>query len=92
MLLTRYREERKNVRRFMRRAATVIFGAEGPSVNCVIWDISEVGARLAIALPLADLPNHFTLNLFNDGSVQRSCEVVWIDSRFVGVKFTELAS
>ena len=88
-MLTRYREERKSVRRFTRRAATVSFGAEQPSVNCVIWDISEGGARLAIALLLADLPNHFTLNLFRDFSVQRNCEVVWTDSKFVGVKFTE---
>jgi hypothetical protein len=90
-MLTRSREQRKSVRRFRRRAATVSFGAEKPSVKCVIWDISEGGARLAIALRSADLPHHFTLNLFRDGSVQRNCEVVWTDKRFVGVKFTGLA-
>ena len=90
-MLARHREARKNVRRFTRRAATVSLGAEKPSVNCVIWDISEGGARLAVALPLADLPNHFTLNLFADGSVQRNCEVVWMDKRFIGVKFTQRA-
>ena len=90
-MLTRYREERKKPRRLTRRAATVSFGAEGATVNCVIWDISEGGARLAIALPMADLPYRFSLNLFSDGSVQRTCEVVWMDKRFVGVKFTELA-
>jgi PilZ domain len=90
-MLTRYREERTSARRFTRRVATVSFGAERPSVNCVVWDISDGGARLAIALPLADLPHHFTLNLFRDGGVQRNCEVVWTDKRFVGVKFTSLA-
>jgi hypothetical protein len=60
-----------------------------PAVSCVIWDISEGGARLAIALPSTDLPTSFTLNLFPDGSVQRNCEVVWTDRRFVGVKFNE---
>jgi hypothetical protein len=87
-LLARSRESRKNVRRFTRRAATVVFGDQMPSVECVIWDISEGGARLAVALPLADLPHHFTLNLFKDENVQRNCEVVWMDRRFVGVKFT----
>jgi PilZ domain len=57
----------------------------------VIWDISEGGARLAVALPLADLPNHFILVLRKDRSVQKHCEVVWTDKRFVGVKFTERA-
>jgi hypothetical protein len=87
-MLARSREDRKNVRRFRRRAATITFGDQKSSVGCVIWDISEGGARLAVALPLADLPHHFTLELFKDEIVQRKCEVVWMDKRFVGVKFT----
>jgi hypothetical protein len=86
---TRYREGRKSIRRFTRRAATVLVCAERPAVSCVVWDISEGGARLAVALPSADLPPRFNLNLFPDGSLQRDCEVVWSDKRFVGVKFTE---
>jgi hypothetical protein len=86
-MLTRLREERKTSRIPARRSATVSFGPETPPVTCVIWDISEGGARLAIARPSADLPRHFTLNLYKDGSVQWTCEVVWIDARFVGVKF-----
>jgi hypothetical protein len=43
---------------------------------------------LAVSVPMADLPQQFTLNIFADGSVQRNCEVVWTDERFVGVKFT----
>ncbi len=87
-MLARSREDRKTVRRFRRRAATLTFGDQMPSAECVIWDISEGVAPLAVALPLADLPPHFTLNLFNDESVQRKCGVVWMDKRFVGVKFT----
>jgi hypothetical protein len=87
-MLARSREDRKNVRRFTRRAATLTFANQKPSVECVIWDISEGGARLAVGLPLSHLPRQFTLNLFKDESVQRECEVVWMDKRFVGVKFT----
>jgi hypothetical protein len=83
-------EQRKAFRRPARRAATVTFAAEEPPVTCVIWDISDGGARLAVAHPSANLPQHFTLNLFKDGSVRRDCEVVWTDARFVGVKFTSL--
>ena len=90
-MLTRPREARRSVRHFRRRSATVSVSAEKPSVECVIWDISEGGARLAVALPMANLPQHFILNLFRDGRDQRNCEVVWTDKRFVGVKFTEQA-
>jgi hypothetical protein len=91
-VLTRTRDDRKSVRRPTRRAATVSFGADKPSVPCVIWDISDGGARLAVGHALADLPRHFTLNLFKDGSVKRECEVVWTDTKFVGVKFTSLVT
>ena len=71
----------------MRRAAEIILGEHEPPVRCVIWDISDGGARLAVAYPLASLPRTFTLALYKDASVQRHCEVVWIDTKYVGVKF-----
>jgi hypothetical protein len=90
-VLTRYREDRKSARRFTRRGATVSFSADKPAVDSVIWAVLDGGARLAVALPSADLPRHFILNPFRDESVQRHCEVVWMDKRFVGVGFTEWA-
>jgi hypothetical protein len=86
-MLPRRQEQRKKPRYPRRRAAQVVFGALEPPVPCVIWDISDGGARLAVARPLADLPRIFTLSFFKDASLQRKCEVVWTDSRFVGVKF-----
>jgi c-di-GMP-binding flagellar brake protein YcgR len=88
MVLQRRQEKRKSFRYPKRRAAEVIFGAHEPPVRCVIWDISDGGARLAVARPLAELPPTFTLVLFKDNaSAQRDCQVVWTDARFVGVKF-----
>ena len=89
-MLARSREHRKSLRRFTRRAATISFDGGAGSVACVIWDISDGGARLTVGLPMADLPHQFTLNIFPDGSVQRNCEMVWVDKRFVGVKFNGL--
>lgn len=80
-----HHEKRKNSRHPMRRAAEVFFGLQKSPVRCVIWDMSDGGARLAVACPLADLPRIFTLSLFNN--VQRKCEIVWSDTRYVGVKF-----
>jgi hypothetical protein len=80
-------DQRRVRRRPLRRAAKVIFGSGGRSLPCVIWDISEGGGRLAVAYPTADLPRSFTLLLSKDSTAARRCEVVWIDRRFVGVKF-----
>jgi hypothetical protein len=86
MLNQRHRP-RKTFRRPPRRAAKMSFGDKRPSLNCLVFDISEIGARLAVTHSLADLPHHFTLSLFKDRRVERDCEVVWSDRRFVGVKF-----
>ncbi len=49
--------------------------------------MSDGGARLAVSYPIANLPHTFTLTLFKDASLQRECEVVWTDGRYVGIKF-----
>jgi hypothetical protein len=86
-MLARLPEQRKTAHCPIRRRATLSFGATVPPVACVIWDISEGGARLAIARSIADIPHHFTLNLYKHGSLKWACEVVWTDWRFTGVKF-----
>ena len=70
----------------MRRDAQLIFEGHKQAICCVIHDISNDGARLSFTAPLAVLPRTCTLVLFKD-SVQRDCELVWSDRRFVGVKF-----
>ena len=86
-MLPRRLDARKSFRLATRRAAEVQFGTEEPPIRCVVWDICDGGARLAVARPLMNLPSRFTLLLCKDGSEQRNCEVVWTDTRFVGVKF-----
>ena len=86
-MLLRSLDKRKSVRLATRRTAEVQFGTDEPHVRCVVWDICDGGARLAIAHPLMNLPSRFKLSLCKDGSDQHNCEVVWTDTRFVGVKF-----
>lgn len=45
-----------------------------------------------IAAPIASLPRHFTLVPYKGAKVYRECEVVWTDTRFVGVKFIKHAA
>ena len=86
-MLARSRESRKSARRWMRRDAHIIFKAHGQPIRCVVRDLSSGGARLGFTVGSAGLPNTFTLVLFKD-SIQRDCEMVWTDERFVGVRFT----
>ena len=79
--------ERKNPRRPMRRSAEIVLDPQRPAIRCVIWDMSAGGARLAIAASIADLPHQFTLVLSANGDQRRNCEIIWTDSRYVGVKF-----
>lgn len=84
-MLVRPQDKRKAKRRPMRRAAKVLLGPNEPAMLCVIWDLSDSGARLAVARPLLNVPPTFTLLI--DGKVQRKCEVVWTDARHIGVRF-----
>lgn len=86
-MLGQKREYRRKKRQRMRRDAAVVLNATGRPIHCDIWDISDGGARLSIAHPYAELPRSFALLLTTDARVKRSCEVVWRDARFVGVKF-----
>jgi len=89
-MIAQHRDQRKAQRRPMRRAAVVSFAHASKCFACVVWDMSDSGARLAIACPTAEVPHKFDLLLTKDGDVRRSCEIVWTNSRFVGVKFLQL--
>jgi PilZ domain-containing protein len=70
-----------------RRAAEVVFSGREQPIPCVIFDISSGGARLAIGRSSEAVVRNFTLVLYKDRSAMRDCEVVWLDRRYVGVKF-----
>jgi hypothetical protein len=86
-MVAQHREQRRSPRRQKLRSALVLFGYGARSIPCVIWDLSEGGGRLAVAHPTADLPRSFRLLSTTGATVARRCQVVWTDSRFVGVKF-----
>ncbi len=55
-------------------------------IACVLWDISEGGARIAAAHGNA-LPDVFGLFLTKDGKSRRFCQVVWRRGAQLGVRF-----
>src|SRR5271170_4655804 len=87
MLSKKCREARSSPRQMTRRAAEVVFSGHERAIPCVIINFSNSGARLAIGHPTVAIPRTFTLILHKDRSALRDCKVVWIDRRYVGIKF-----
>jgi PilZ domain len=85
-MVSRSRESRKSERRWVRHEAHIILDAH-TKVRCVLHDISDGGARLSLPGLTTTLPDTFTLALY-EGSVQRECEAVWCEGKYVGVRFT----
>jgi len=84
----RGREQRRAKRTRRRNAAWIGLGNGGTRIPCVLWDISDTGARLA-APRTNVLPATFHLLLSKEGHLQRKCRVVWRNDRQVGVRFIE---
>jgi c-di-GMP-binding flagellar brake protein YcgR len=81
---------RKSHRKRSRYAAWINLGDHCQPVRCVLWDISDGGARLTAARNVEDLPDQFSLVL-ND-VVECSCRVVWRNARFLGVRFVKASA
>jgi hypothetical protein len=77
-------ELRSSRRRPLRYAGRIALD-RGMQVPCVLWDVSDGGARLAAARH-HELPSTFTLVLAKLGE-ERRCQIIWRDQKFVGVKF-----
>lgn len=80
------REHRRAKRTLKRQAAWISHGVGRSDVPCVLWDISETGARLSAARSNF-LPNGFKLLLTKDRRAQRHCRVVWRNDGQLGVQF-----
>ena len=54
--------------------------------DCMIYDISETGARLTVAGE-EQVPDNFTLLLSRNGGTRRICQTTWRSGFNVGIKF-----
>jgi hypothetical protein len=82
------REHRRAKRILKRQAAWISHGVGRSDVPCVLWDISDTGARLSAARSNF-LPNGFKLLLTKDRRSQRHCRVVWRNDGQLGVQFIQ---
>jgi PilZ domain len=65
--------------------AWLFFGEQRPVFDCVVRDISESGAKIALDRLYA-LPKDFLLS-FDNFATAKNCRFVWMQGNFVGVKF-----
>ena len=84
-----HREKRRRRRVKTRRAAWINIDGNAKPVRCVLWDVSEDGARLAPA-QAGKLPDVFTLVL--DKTTAHRCRVMWRKGAQVGVRFLRRAA
>jgi hypothetical protein len=83
-------ENRKACRVSLEHAHTVnLMGVDGTwRRSCVLLDISDTGAKLAVEGPVNFLQaREFFLLLSSTGLAFRKCELVWIDGEQAGVRF-----
>ena len=88
MIRARARELRRARRQPRRNAAWIGLASGGMHIPCVLWDISDTGARLA-APRTNFLPPAFDLLLSKDGESRRVCRVVWRNEGYLGVQFVK---
>jgi PilZ domain len=87
----RGRELRKAKRTPRRNAAWIVLASNGVRIPCVLWDISDSGARIAAARA-SSLPQIFCLLLSKDGKSRRFCRVVWRNAGQLGICFIDEAA
>jgi len=85
------REHRKSKRVQRRQAAWVVLDGGCTQLPCVLWDISDGGARIAAARASA-LPDTFGLFLSKDGKSRRFCRVAWRRGGYLGIEFVDEAA
>jgi hypothetical protein len=77
-------DKRHSSRRRVYKGAHISFHGLHATIDCVVKNYSESGARLAFETTVG-VPN--TFDLVRDGSPSRNCRVVWRLSEEVGVIF-----
>jgi hypothetical protein len=77
-------DRRKIVRSRVLKGATIFLGSS-PMIDCVVRDVTNVGARLQIA-KFIDVPDVFDLTL-DGGRTIRSCKIAWRTLTEAGVEF-----
>jgi hypothetical protein len=80
-------ERRDSERHKALKGGRIVFNNLASSIDCIIRDRSESGARLDVDTVLG-IPDRFEL-VFSDGSRPRQCRIRWKTGHALGVRFTD---
>jgi len=79
-------EKRQFPRLAVLKSAKVLFHEDRPPLDCIVFDLSNHGAGIQVALKLY-APKWFVLSFDNFRS-QRNCQLVWQRNDKLGVSFS----
>src|SRR5215472_8589252 len=82
-------ERRRSPRKTCTLGGRLFYGLAGLSIDCVIRDISEHGARVAVPSAAWKAPKEIHLLSLREGKVY-SGEVVWNRGRYLGLNFSKV--
>jgi hypothetical protein len=88
--MRRWREQRRHPRHRIISTAWLRVGDDPVPHVCVLWDISEGGARLSVT-DMATVPKEFLLLLERDALRGTSCRVAWRQRDQIGLEFVDHA-
>ena len=80
-------ERRRSSRRDVTLGGRLFFGLAGLSIDCIIRDLSDHGARVAVPSAAWKAPKEIHLLSLREGRVY-SGEVVWNRGRYLGLDFS----
>ena len=83
-------ERRKSRRHGVIHTAWVRTATDPLPTVCVLWDVSEGGARLSVAQPEA-LPDTITITLKRDATAGTVCRIAWRNREQIGIEFVSNA-
>ncbi len=82
-------ERRRSSRRDVTLGGRLFFGLAGLSIDCVIRDLSDHGARVAVPSAAWKAPKEIHLLSLREGRVY-SGAVVWNRGRYLGLDFNQV--
>ena len=82
-------ERRRSPRKSCTLGGRLFYGLAGLSIDCVIRDISDHGARIAVPSAAWKAPKEIHLLSLREGKVY-SGHVVWNRGRYLGLDFSQV--
>ena len=89
LALKRGADRRRSERRSCTLGGRLFFGLAGLSIDCVIRDISDHGARIAVPSAAWKAPKDIHLLSLREGKVY-SGRVMWNRGRYLGLNFSQV--